>query len=161
LKFPWHCKEGIIENAKKLNIEFNEVRNLNPVKIFITGPPAAGKTFYADQIVDYYNIPRIHIKQLTEKAFSMANVGEEEEQDELGAAIKAKIDELKDAEVEKINEENEKAGIEDPPEVDREKLMVRVPEEFLYKLLKTRLQENDCRNRGYILDGFPRTYKDC
>lgn len=32
----------------------------------------------------------------------MANVGEEEEQDELGAAIKAKIDELKDAEVERI-----------------------------------------------------------
>mmetsp|Transcript_16040 Transcript_16040/g.27045 ORF Transcript_16040/g.27045 Transcript_16040/m.27045 type:complete len:114 (+) Transcript_16040:1548-1889(+) len=24
-----------------------------------------------------------------------------------------------------------------------------------------RLGENDCRNRGYILDGFPRTYRDC
>ena len=73
---------------------------------------------------------------MTDKAISLANVGEEEEQDELGAAIKAKIDELKDAEVEKINEENEKAGIEDPPEVDRDALNVRVPEEFLYKLLK-------------------------
>ena len=40
-------------------------------------------------------------------------------------------------------------------------MKVRVPEEFLYKLLKVRLLENDCRNRGYILDGFPRTYKDC
>ena len=90
----------------------------------------------------------------------MANVGEEEEQDELGAAIKAKIDELKDAEVERINAEAEAAGVEEPPEVDREKLNVRVPEEFLYKMLKKRLLENDCRNRGYILDGFPRTYKD-
>lgn len=92
---------------------------------------------------------------------AMANVGEEEEQDELGGAIKAKIEELKDAEVERIGAENEAAGIEDPPEVDRDSLFVRVPDEFLYKLLKNRLNENDCRNRGYILDGFPRTYKDC
>lgn len=91
----------------------------------------------------------------------MANVGEEEEQDELGAAIKAKIEELKDGEVERIAAENEAAGVEDPPEPDRDALFVRVPDEFLYKLLKLRLQENDCRNRGYILDGFPRTYKDC
>jgi hypothetical protein len=42
---------------------------------------------------------------LSEKAFQLANVGEDEEEpDELGLAIKAKIDELKDAEVEKINE---------------------------------------------------------
>jgi adenylate kinase len=31
-----------------LNREFNEFRGLNPVKIMITGPPASGKTFYAD-----------------------------------------------------------------------------------------------------------------
>lgn len=23
------------------------------------------------------------------------------------------------------------------------------------------MQENDCRNRGYILDGYPRNYDDC
>ena len=79
LKFPWHCKKGIIENTKSLNEEFNKVRNLNPVKIFITGPPASGKTFYAEKISEYYNIPRIHVKQLSDKAFELANVGEEEE----------------------------------------------------------------------------------
>jgi hypothetical protein len=26
LKFPWHCEGGIVGNAKKLNIEFNEFR---------------------------------------------------------------------------------------------------------------------------------------
>jgi adenylate kinase len=62
LKFPWHCRKGIIDNTKKLNEEFNLVRNLNPVKIFITGPPASGKTFYGDKISEYYNIPRIHVK---------------------------------------------------------------------------------------------------
>lgn len=45
LKFPWHCEKGIVENALMLNNEFNEVRGLHPVKIFITGPPASGKTY--------------------------------------------------------------------------------------------------------------------
>ena len=26
LKFPWHCKKGIIDNTKLLNDEFNKVR---------------------------------------------------------------------------------------------------------------------------------------
>jgi SpoVK/Ycf46/Vps4 family AAA+-type ATPase len=50
LKFPWHAEKGIIENIRLLNIEFNKDRGLNPVKIFITGPPASGKTFYADRL---------------------------------------------------------------------------------------------------------------
>jgi len=28
-------------------------------------------------------------------------------------------------------------------------------------LLKLRLNENDCRNRGYVIDGYPRNFKDC
>lgn len=50
LKFPWHCKKGIIKNARTLNEEFNVARDLKPVKIMITGPPAVGKTFYAEKI---------------------------------------------------------------------------------------------------------------
>lgn len=37
---------------------------------------------------------------------------------------------------------------------------MRIPEEFVYKLLRDKLQENACRNRGYVLDGYPRTFKD-
>ena len=47
-KFLWHCQSGIIGNMTKLNQEFNERRGLNPVKIFVSGPPASGKTFYSD-----------------------------------------------------------------------------------------------------------------
>jgi adenylate kinase len=36
---------------------------------------------------------------------------------------------------------------------------VRLPDEILFKILRLRLTENDCRNRGYVLDGFPKTYK--
>ena len=37
-------------------------------------------------------------------------------------------------------------------------MKVRLPDEILFKILRLRLTDNDCRNRGYILDGFPRTY---
>ena len=47
LKFPWHCEKGIIKNIKLLNTEFNTVRKLHPVKVFITGPPASGKTRFS------------------------------------------------------------------------------------------------------------------
>jgi adenylate kinase len=50
LKFPWHSEKGIIENGRMLNIEFNQNRNLKPVKMFISGPPASGKTFYSNRI---------------------------------------------------------------------------------------------------------------
>lgn len=37
---------------------------------------------------------------------------------------------------------------------------MRLPNDILYKLLRNELNENVCRNRGYILCGFPRTFKD-
>jgi len=36
----------------------------------------------------------------------------------------------------------------------------RYPSELLCKIVQWRLNENDCQHRGFILDGFPRTYQD-
>lgn len=57
LKFAWHTEKGIIDNIRLLNNEFNDFRGLHPVKIFITGAPASGKTFYSEKLALYYNIP--------------------------------------------------------------------------------------------------------
>jgi adenylate kinase len=133
---------------------------LEPVKIFVTGPPASGKSFYSEMIHGYYNIPRVSVKELTDQAFQM---GKTEEEEGLAAEIKAKLDEIKDAAVAKIEEERAEKdyGDEEPPEIDRDALKIRVPDDIIYKLMILRLNENDCRNRGYVLDGFPRSYEDC
>jgi hypothetical protein len=49
----------------------------------------------------------------------------------LAAEIKAKIDEVKDAAIAKLEEEATERG-EDPPEIDRESFKVRVPNEIIY-----------------------------
>lgn len=148
LKFPWHCELGIVENARQLNLEFNEARKLKPVKIFVTGPPASGKTFYSEKIHDYYNLPRVHVKELVDKAFALAKkAGEAEEggDDEgnaLGTAIKETVDKMRteaaEAEVERIKKEAEDKGVEleEEPEVDPESLPIRLPSQgILYNLL--------------------------
>lgn len=102
LKFPWHCEKGIIDNALKLNIELNETRGLRPVKIFVSGPPASGKTFYSNTLAWYYNISRIHAKELVDTAYEMSK--SEEEGNELIEEIRSKIEELRDEMVAKIEE---------------------------------------------------------
>ncbi len=44
--FNWHCKSGLAANIQIVKEEFCKKRGLKPVKIFITGPPGAGKSFY-------------------------------------------------------------------------------------------------------------------
>ena len=94
-------------------------------------------------ISKYYNIPRVHVKEITEKCFEMAKTEEEEG---LAAEVKAKIDELKDAAVAKIEEERAEMGdeAEDAPEIDRDALPIRIPNDLIIRLLKMRLLENDC-----------------
>jgi len=162
LKFNWHSEKGIIENVTNLNTEFNTFRGLNPVKIFISGPPASGKSHYAKILAKYYNIPHVKVDELIAKAFELGAKEEDENadsEDTLVADIKTIIEELRDAEVARIEEERPETD-EEPEEIDRESLKIRLPDSILYRLLKIRLNENACKNRGYILDGYPRTYVD-
>jgi adenylate kinase len=46
IDFNWHCKEGLKNNIASVKEEFQKERGLKPFKIFITGPPASGKSFF-------------------------------------------------------------------------------------------------------------------
>lgn len=77
LMFPWHCEKGIPENIRKLNTEYVETRKLKPVKIFISGPPASGKTEFGKNLKEFFNIPLIEVKELVEKAHELSNIEED------------------------------------------------------------------------------------
>lgn len=48
---------------------------------------------------------------------------------------------------------------EEPEVFDETKIKPRLPSDTVCKAYKWRLSQNDCRNRGYVLDGFPKDYK--
>ena len=47
------------------------------MKIFITGPPASGKSYYANNLSLYYNIPVIEVYELVNKANELASKEED------------------------------------------------------------------------------------
>lgn len=151
-KFQWHCEFGIPENAEKLRQEFNQFRGMKNVKVLITGAPGSGKSYIAKKLSKFFNIPHFKIKDILElgKTFT----------DELGEEIKAKLEEItnnvKEAEENYKKRPNKKKT--DLP-LDTSQIS-KLPDEILVKILRKKLMQNVCRNRGYILDGYPRGYKN-
>ena len=146
-KFPWHCELGIVENTPKLNVEFNTYRDLKPVKIFVTAPPASGKSYLSKQLASYYNVPHISWSELQKEGKSLKG--------DFGEEIQKRLEEDK----EKKNEEYEQLPKKLKKGIDITKYEPMIPDELLYKVLQLKLNSNVCRNRGYVLDDYPRSYK--
>ena len=62
------------------------------------------------------------------------------------------------ADEEKAIEEAKKKKKKGQPEIvfDPEKLIPRLPDPLLLKAYHYRLEQSDCHNRGFVLDGFPK-----
>ena len=70
----WKCPSGINGGTMKmLNDEFNFFRGLFPLKIFLSGPPAAGKTHFAEKLCAQYGVPHITIKSVVNMGMQMTN----------------------------------------------------------------------------------------
>ena len=85
----WHMRSGICKsNLATLNQEFNNFRGLFPLKLFFTGPPGAGKTFYAEKLAASYGVPHIRISDVVQQGYSLET--------ELGEELRKKAEEIKD-----------------------------------------------------------------
>lgn len=127
--FPWHCQEGLRENMDKIIQEFGRYRGMAPMRIFISGPPASGKSYYGSKISQLYGIPHITMADIVSLSETIqGNIG-----DEIRKYINAKKDE--------VMEEHEKAK-KKGPELNRDDIVVRLPENYLYELAKIKLSEN-------------------
>jgi len=221
VEFDWHCKDGLKTNIQKAKEEFCKERGLKPVKIFVTGPPAAGKSFFGKQLADHYNVPHVHvgkmleeicqwdqeretvilkkreIKRLKKEEEERALKLEQEQQQNLARLEKpveegeelneSKISE-KEAQEEKPPEQQEepkdeeeeggdqkdvwKEDVETESDADWQEIDIkrrvkefmaaftgeRLPEALMNEAVRWRLNQNDCQNRGYVLDGYPKTY---
>ena len=152
-KFKWHCEFGIPENLDLIRNEFNLYRGLKPVKIIVIGPPNSGKSFLCKKLYEKLNLPSLNISNCIEEA--------KNKNDSLGEEIRNKFIEINEN-LEKVIEEYEKkkAKKKNEPPLDITEYN-KLPNELLIKIIKNKLNSNECIGRGYIFENFPKSYNDC
>ncbi|KAI8618987.1 hypothetical protein BC830DRAFT_1226450 [Chytriomyces sp. MP71] len=143
MTFEWKYEAGMIENLPALIQEYKDARGLSPIKICVHGPPASGKTFYAEKIAQFYDIHYVEVDAVVKAAIARlekkASGADPVDEDDTGEAEKELLEEIKEA----TKNNNGK-----------------LPEEFVLNFVKEKLRSMPCRNQGYILDGFPGTIEE-
>ncbi|XP_021259603.1 adenylate kinase 7 isoform X3 [Numida meleagris] len=150
----WVAQTGLVENIEQIIEEYKQSRGLLPLKVYIHGPPGVGKSTIAEEICKHYKLHHIKIKDVISESIAKLekivspkevdsdNVGQEGEDDD-------------DEEGENVEEAHELlAGIRESMEQNAG----RIDDQYIIKLFKDKLKSMPCRNQGYVLDGFPKTY---
>ncbi|KAM4521766.1 adenylate kinase 7-like [Odontesthes bonariensis] len=138
----WTSKAGMVENMESVAQQYKETRQLLPVRICIVGPPAVGKTTIAEKLCKYYQIHHISIKGIIEERINQLKErisGDDPEyvSAETAAAVQKQL--------ESINK-------------SLEMNQGRLDEHQVFDILQEKLNSKPCRNQGFVLDGFPKTY---
>ncbi|KAM4830625.1 adenylate kinase 7 isoform X2 [Urocitellus parryii] len=146
----WVAQTGFVENINNILKEYKQSRGLLPIKICILGPPAVGKSSIAEELAKHYKLHHIKIKDVISEAIA-----------KLEAIVAPK--EVGDGEDEG-EEEEEEENVEDAQELldgikeSMEQNAGRLEDQYVIRFVKEKLKSMPCRNQGYILDGYPKTY---
>ncbi|XP_051793005.1 adenylate kinase 7-like [Acanthochromis polyacanthus] len=109
----WISEAGMVENMENIVEDYKDTRQLLPVRIFLIGPPAVGKTSVAQKLCHHYKIHHIKIKDIIEEKITQlcfVSLG-------------------------------------------------RLADHVVFDILQEKLSSKPCRNQGFVLDGFPKTYE--
>ncbi|XP_064515167.1 adenylate kinase 7 isoform X2 [Pseudopipra pipra] len=147
----WVAEAGLIENIEQVVKEYKQSRGLQPLKVYIHGPPAVGKSTIAQELCKHYRLHYIkiddvisekiaHLEKIVAKEQDTGVEEGEDEAEEQGENVEAAL-ELLD-------------GIKENMELNQG----RLDDQFIVTIVKDKLKSMPCKNQGYVLDGFPETY---
>ncbi|XP_036927881.1 adenylate kinase 7 [Acanthopagrus latus] len=143
--FPvnWSCESGLVENMALVVEEYRQTRGLLPLRLCVLGPPAVGKSTVCKQICEHYGLHHITLidtiaETIAQLEKTAQNADPDADNDDSAAEAQEQLSSLK-ASMER------NGGILD--------------EQQLVKVLKDKLMSNPCRNQGFVLDSFPKTYE--
>uniref|UniRef100_A0A8C0H7Y3 Adenylate kinase 7 n=2 Tax=Chelonoidis abingdonii TaxID=106734 RepID=A0A8C0H7Y3_CHEAB len=151
----WVAQTGLVENIGQVLKEYKQSRGLLPVKICILGPPAVGKSTIAEELCKHYRLHHIKIKDVISEAIEnlekIIAPKETVETEEMG-------EEGEDEEEEEGDNIEEAQELLDGVKENMEQNGGRLDDQYVIKFMKEKLKSMPCKNQGYILDGFPKTY---
>nr|XP_046269451.1 adenylate kinase 7 isoform X2 [Scatophagus argus] len=129
--FPinWLCENGLVENIDLVVEEYRQARGLLPIRLCVLGPPAVGKSTVSKQLCEHYKLHYIS---------ALKNVDPDAESEDSTADAQKVLNHPNGS-----TEQNE--GLLD--------------DQLLVKVVKDKLMSKPCRNQGFVLDGFPKTYE--
>ncbi|XP_024912672.1 adenylate kinase 7-like isoform X2 [Cynoglossus semilaevis] len=143
----WTSEAGMVENMENIVKEFRDTRQIHPLKICLLGPPAVGKSTVSQKLCRHYQLQHIRVKELIEE--KIRKLKESINRDRDGENISDNDDDdavSAHAQLDRINQSMEvNAG--------------RLSDSLVFDILKEKLNSNLCRNRGFVLDGFLKTYQ--
>uniref|UniRef100_A0A8C2XIR8 Adenylate kinase 7b n=1 Tax=Cyclopterus lumpus TaxID=8103 RepID=A0A8C2XIR8_CYCLU len=129
----WLCETGLVDNIELVVEEYQKARGILPIRLCVLGPPAVGKSTVSRQISEYYKLHHITLKETISE--TIAQLVKDENS---AAEAKELLNSLKDS-------MEQYGGLLD--------------DQLLVKVVKKKLRSNPCRNQGFVLDGFPKTYE--
>ncbi|XP_041702980.1 adenylate kinase 7 [Coregonus clupeaformis] len=138
----WVCESGLIDNIDRVVEEYKKTRGLLPIRVCILGPPAVGKSTVAERICKHYKLHHIRLKEtITETLADLESIIRMED-GETEAEDSATSSEL----LETLKENMDQNG-------------GRLDDQYVIRIMRDKLKSKLCRNQGFVLDSFPKTYE--
>jgi adenylate kinase len=153
----------MVENIDTIIAEFRSNRVLTTIKIILHGPPASGKTALAKLIASTYKLHHIHVSDVIQEAIanavslSLSLSPSRPTTEHLWRNLLCNLNfSFPRPITHKIFQDEEtKESIKD----EKERNNGKIPDEQLVQMFKDKLLGWQCQNQGFVLDGFPKMYK--
>ncbi|XP_040016870.2 adenylate kinase 7 isoform X3 [Gasterosteus aculeatus] len=119
------------------------MKAFTPIRICLAGPPAVGKSTIAEKLCSHYKIHHIKIKEVIEENLTQLK--------EIvnGSDPDVFSEEVATAAQKQLEQINKSMEIDEG----------RLSDHLVFDILKEKLNSQPCRNQGFVLDGFPRSYE--